>query len=69
MSAERCHTCGDVAEAMAVLDVEPERELAVCADARGRRRTVELGIVGPVRPGETVLVHAGVALVRQGERR
>jgi hydrogenase maturation factor len=68
-SAERCETCGDVAVAMVVLRVQPELELAICADGEGRHRSVELGIVGPVRPGETLLVHAGVALAREAAER
>jgi hypothetical protein len=30
-----------------------------------RRLTVDTGIVGPVAPGDTLLVHAGTALTRE----
>ena len=50
---------------MRVLEVDAERELAVCVDERERRHRVDTGIVGAVAPGEVLLVHAGAALVRE----
>jgi hydrogenase maturation factor len=47
---------------MRVVSAEAERELAVCETADGERKTVDTGIVGPVRAGDEVLVHAGTAL-------
>jgi hydrogenase maturation factor len=64
-----CITCGDVAVEMRILRVDAERELALCADAAGRRETVETALVGTVAPGEELLVHAGTALQRVGGRR
>jgi len=49
---------------MRVLDVDEARELALCADPEGSRSTVEVALVGPVSPGDSVLVHAGTALLR-----
>jgi hydrogenase maturation factor len=60
---ERCITCGDVAVEMTVLRVDAERDLALC-EAQGERETVEIALVGPVAPGDALLVHAGTALQR-----
>ena len=57
-----CTTCGDVAEPMTVLRVDAGRDLALCADAGGTHVTVEIALVGPVAPGDALLVHAGVAI-------
>jgi len=47
---------------MRVVTAEAERELALCETADGARQAVDTGIVGPVRAGDAVLVHAGTAL-------
>ena len=60
---EHCITCGDVAVEMTVLRVDDERGLALC-EAEGERETVEIELVGPVAPGDGLLVHAGTALQR-----
>jgi hydrogenase maturation factor len=57
-----CVTCGDVADRMVVLHVDPERCLALCEDAAGAHHTVEVLLVGDVAPGDEVLVHAGTAI-------
>jgi hydrogenase maturation factor len=50
---------------MRVLRVDAERSLALCAEPdEGPHRTVDLGLVGPAAAGETLLVHAGVAIAR-----
>jgi hypothetical protein len=59
---ERCITCGDVGVEMRVLRVDDD--LAVCEAADGDMRTVEVGLVEGVSEGDTLLVHADVALVR-----
>jgi hydrogenase maturation factor len=61
---EGCITCGDEATPMRVLEVETGAGLAICADPDELPSEVEVGLVEPVEPGDTVLVHAGVALVR-----
>lgn len=67
MSAHHCVTCGDEGVPMRVLSVDDARGLALCADERGARSTVEIALVDPVPgPGDELLVHAGVALVRLG---
>ncbi len=58
---EHCITCGDVAVEMTVLRVDDERGLALC-EVDGGKETVETGLVGPVAPGDGLLVHAGTAL-------
>jgi hydrogenase maturation factor len=60
---DHCITCGDVAVEMTVLRVDADRELALC-EADGERETVEIALVGPVAPGDGLLVHAGTALQR-----
>lgn len=63
----RCTTCGDLAARMRVLEVDEAAELALCLDDDDdeRRRTVDTGLVGEVAPGDTLLVHAGTALMRE----
>lgn len=50
--------------AMRVLAVEPASGLARCAGTDAVAETVETALVAPVEPGDIVLVHAGVALLR-----
>jgi len=57
-----CITCGDVAVEMCVLRVDGD--LAVCEDAGGDVRSVEVALLDGVEEGDTLLVHADVALVR-----
>jgi hydrogenase expression/formation protein HypC len=59
---DHCITCGDVAVEMRVLRVDGD--LAVCEDADGDVRTVEVALVDSIEEGDTLLVHADVALVR-----
>jgi hydrogenase maturation factor len=61
-----CITCGDVAVELRVLLVDEQRGLALCGDAGSGRETVEIALVGDVRPGDHLLVHAGTALQRLG---
>jgi hydrogenase maturation factor len=60
---ETCITCGDVAVEMTVTRVDSERGLALC-EAGGEKETVEIELVGPVSPGDELLVHAGTAIQR-----
>ncbi len=59
---DHCITCGDDGVPMTVVRVDLDRCLALCADDDGRRETVEVALVDPVRPGNRLLVHAGTAL-------
>ena len=60
-----CITCGDTAVVLVVERVDEERRLALCVDEGGRKETVETELVGSVRPGDRLLVHAGTALQRE----
>ena len=59
---EHCITCGDVALPLTVESVGAEG--ARCRDDAGRAELVAVDLVGEVRAGDRVLVHAGVALAR-----
>jgi hydrogenase expression/formation protein HypC len=59
-----CVTCGDVATPVRILGPGSEPGLAAGADGSGAPCEVEVDLVGPVSPGDVVLVHAGVALTR-----
>lgn len=63
-----CATCADEGVPMRVLDAGAAADgLAQCVaqdDATAAATTVETALVGAVAPGELLLVHAGVALVR-----
>jgi hydrogenase maturation factor len=61
--SQHCITCGDDGVPMAVVRVDRHRGLALCAHEDGSRETVETALVEPVAPGDTLLVHAGTALV------
>jgi hydrogenase expression/formation protein HypC len=62
--AQHCITCGDDGVPMEVVRVDLDRGLALCAHDDGSRETVETALVEPIAPGDTLLVHAGTALLR-----
>jgi hypothetical protein len=49
---------------MTVLRVDESRGLALCEQADGTRATVEVALIEAVAPADTLLVHAGTALIR-----
>jgi hypothetical protein len=57
-----CVTCGDVAVPLTVVAATAGGTDALCRDDAGREETVATDFVGPVAPGDRVLVHAGVAI-------
>jgi hydrogenase maturation factor len=59
-----CITCGDEATPMRVVRAGGSAGLALCRDDEGTETEVEVALVAPVAPGDTVLVHAAVALGR-----
>jgi hydrogenase maturation factor len=59
-----CVTCADEGIPMRVLRVDGRRGLALCVADDGSRSSVEVELVGPIEAGESILVHAGVALVK-----
>ena len=62
---EGCLVCGDVAVPVTVL--APADDDAFCEDDHGQRGSVGVELVAPVRPGDRLLVHGGVAISRLGE--
>ena len=58
-----CITCADEGVEVRVVGMG-EDGLAVCVDRGGRAGAVDTALVGAVVPGDALLVHAGVALVR-----
>lgn len=59
-----CITCSDEGVPLRVLRVSDEPGLAICAGGEGEPVEVMTGIVGDVMVGDTLLVHAGTALMR-----
>ncbi len=59
-----CITCSDEGVQLTVLRVDADRELALCHDDAGARSSVQIALVDDVRAGDTLLVHAGTALMR-----
>jgi hypothetical protein len=60
-----CLTCGDTATWLRVVEVDRERDVALCVHEGERRLTVDTGLVGAVAPGDRLLVHAGAALHKE----
>jgi hydrogenase expression/formation protein HypC len=58
---DHCITCSDEGIEMQVERIDDARGLALCTADDGSKSTVEIALVS-VRPGDRVLVHAGVAL-------
>jgi hydrogenase expression/formation protein HypC len=61
--ANHCITCGDDGVPMRVLRVDDLRGLALCEDGQGEHSSVEIALVD-AGVGDTLLVHAGTALLR-----
>lgn len=61
---DHCITCSDEGLPMTVVRVDQGRVLALCQGDDGARSSVEIALVAPVSEGDTLLVHAGTALVR-----
>ncbi len=55
-----CITCGDVAVPLTVVACDDTD--ARCQDDQGREEVVAVELVGPIAPGDRLLVHAGVAI-------
>ena len=60
---DHCITCSDEGVAMRVVEADADG-LARCAAEDGATSEVMTDLVGSVEPGDSVLVHAGVALLR-----
>jgi hydrogenase expression/formation protein HypC len=59
-----CITCGDVALPLTVVSVHGSD--ATCRDEEGNEEVVATELVGPVAPGDRLLVHARVAIEHLG---
>ena len=59
-----CVTCSDEGIPMRVLRLDDARGLALCEDGDGARSSVEIALVDRAAVGDTLLVHAGTALLR-----
>jgi hydrogenase maturation factor len=64
LDPHHCITCSDEGEELTVLRVDQDRAIALCSDEAGVHSSVEIALVDDVRPGDTLLVHAGTALMR-----
>jgi hypothetical protein len=62
-----CVTCSDEGVAMTVVGITQCD--AQCRDPEGIDQRVEIELVEPVRIGELLLVHAGVAIAKLGSDR
>ncbi len=59
-----CITCSDEAVELRVVEIDEDRELALCESESGERSTVEIALVQPLALDDVVLVHAGTAIAR-----
>jgi hydrogenase maturation factor len=59
-----CVTCSDEGIPMRVLRLDDARGLALCEDGDGARSSVEIALIDRAAVGDTLLVHAGTALLR-----
>ncbi len=55
-----CVTCSDAGIPVRVLSVRGDD--ALCEDSVGNRAEIAVELVTPVRPGEVLLTHGGVAI-------
>ncbi len=62
-----CITCSDQGMVMRVAEIRGEDGFAACTDAAGALSEVQIDLVEPVNVGDSLLVHAGVALVHLGQ--
>ena len=61
-----CVVCSDAGIPVRVVSVSGDD--ALCADAAGNQARIAVELVAPVRPGEVLLTHGGVAIGRVGVR-
>ena len=62
MDHDGCVTCSDTGIPVRVVSVEGDD--ALCEDAAGVRAQMAVELVAPVRVGEILLTHGGVAIGR-----
>jgi hydrogenase maturation factor len=59
-----CITCSDEGTPMRVLSVDADGTLGWCESERGEKSEVLMGLIENALEGDTLLVHAGTALIR-----
>jgi len=62
-----CITCGDLALPLTVTKVGRDH-IAICTDDQGATEEVDVSLLEQIEEGDTVLVHARVALTRLSDR-
>ncbi len=61
LDPEHCITCGDAAVTATVVAVAGD---TATVEVDGRRERVGIELVSPVEPGDALLCHAGIALLK-----
>jgi hydrogenase expression/formation protein HypC len=61
-----CVVCSDAGIPVRVVSIEGDD--ALCEDAAGNRARIAVELVVPVRPGEVLLTHGGVAIGKVAAR-
>ena len=59
-----CIVCSDAGIPLTVVQISGDD--ALCEDAAGTRVLIAVELVSPVRPGEILITHGGVAIARAG---
>lgn len=61
-----CIVCSDAGIPVRVVSIVGDD--AVCEDGAGNQTTIAVDLVSPVREGETLLTHGGVAIAKVGQQ-
>jgi hydrogenase maturation factor len=59
-----CVVCSDAGIPVRVISIQGDD--ALCEDAAGNQTEIAVELVAPVRPGEVLLTHGGVAIGKVG---
>jgi hydrogenase maturation factor len=65
LTHDGCIVCSDAGIPVRVVSIAGDD--ALCEDAAGTRTTIAIELVSPVKAGETLLTHGGVAIARVGQ--
>ena len=57
-----CIVCSDAGISLQVVSIEGDD--ALCADAAGNRTEIAVDLVAPVKAGDVLLTHGGVAIAK-----
>ena len=60
-TGEHCVTCSDEALRVRILQIDEARGIAL-VKMNGLSEEVDITLVGPVTPGDVLLIHGGVAI-------